>query len=39
MAHYIGFDLGGTKMMATVFDSKLRIIGRDRRQTNAQKGN
>ena len=31
--YWVGFDLGGTKMMATVFDAKLRPIGSKRRKT------
>lgn len=30
---WIGFDLGGTKMMAVVFDDKLKILGKKRRKT------
>lgn len=30
---YIGFDLGGTKMLAVVFDDKYRILGKKRRKT------
>ena len=35
---WVGFDLGGTKMMAAVFDDKLRIVARKRRKTKAQEG-
>lgn len=31
--YWIGFDLGGTKMMATVFDSRMKILGRKRHRT------
>jgi len=30
---WIGFDLGGTKMMAVVFDDKYKILGKKRRKT------
>lgn len=30
---WIGFDLGGTKMMAVVYDDNLNILGRKRRKT------
>ncbi len=30
---WIGFDLGGTKMMAVVFDKDLRVLGKRRRKT------
>lgn len=30
---WIGFDLGGTKMMAVVYDNKLNTLGRKRRKT------
>ncbi len=30
---WIGFDLGGTKMMAVVFDQNLSILGKKRRKT------
>lgn len=35
---WIGFDLGGTKMMAAVLDSQLRILGRRRRKTRGNEG-
>jgi glucokinase len=35
---WIGFDLGGTKMLATVFDDKFRAIGRKRRKTKGAEG-
>jgi glucokinase len=31
--YWIGFDLGGTKMMAAVFDSRFKILARKRRRT------
>lgn len=30
---WVGFDLGGTKMLAEVFDSDFRVIGKKRRKT------
>ncbi len=30
-ACWLGFDLGGTKMMATVFDDDLKILGSKRK--------
>lgn len=30
---WVGFDLGGTKMLAVVFDEKLKILGKKRRKT------
>lgn len=30
---WIGFDLGGTKMLAVVFDDEMKILGRKRRKT------
>ncbi len=35
---WIGFDLGGTKMLAVVFDDKLRVLGKKRRKTRANDG-
>lgn len=35
---WVGFDLGGTKMLATVFDSDFRVIGRKRRKTKGHEG-
>jgi glucokinase len=35
---WVGFDLGGTKMMAAVLDADLRLIGRSRRKTKAASG-
>ncbi len=32
-ACWIGFDLGGTKMLAEVFDNQYRILGKKRRKT------
>ena len=36
--HWVGFDLGGTKMLATVFDSKFKAVGRDRTKTKGHEG-
>ena len=30
---WVGFDLGGTKMLAVVFNDKLEILGKKRRKT------
>lgn len=35
---WVGFDLGGTKMMATVFDRKFRPLGSRRRKTKGAEG-
>jgi glucokinase len=35
---WVGFDLGGTKMMATVFDESFRPVGRKRRKTKGADG-
>lgn len=34
----VGFDLGGTKMMAAVFDSNFKVRGRARRKTKGAEG-
>jgi glucokinase len=34
----VGLDLGGTKMMALVFDHKLKVVGRERKKTRAYEG-
>ena len=31
--YWLGFDLGGTKMLATVFDGEFNAIGRERKRT------
>ncbi|MCX7590507.1 MAG: ROK family protein [Kiritimatiellae bacterium] len=36
--YWVGFDLGGTKMMAAVFDAQFRIVARRRRKTKATQG-
>jgi glucokinase len=35
---WIGFDLGGTKMLAAVFDAKLNLLGSERKKTKAADG-
>ena len=35
---YAGFDLGGTKMLSAVYDSRFRQLGRSRTSTNGQQG-
>lgn len=35
---WIGFDLGGTKMLAVVFDDKLKVLGKKRRKTRGNEG-
>ncbi len=35
---WVGFDLGGTKMLATVFDDKFQILGRKRKRTRGEEG-
>ncbi len=35
---WVGFDLGGTKMMATVFDSDYQVLGRKRKKTRGPGG-
>ena len=32
---WLGFDLGGTKMLAQVYDADLNLLGRERRKTKA----
>lgn len=34
---WIGFDLGGTKMMAVVYDEEFKILGKKRRKTRDKK--
>ena len=38
MKYWIGFDLGGTKMLAAVIDSKNNIIARKKKKTRAYEG-
>lgn len=35
---WIGFDLGGTKMMAVVFDDKMKVLAKKRRKTRSNDG-
>ncbi len=35
---WIGFDLGGTKMLSVVFDDKLKVLAKKRRKTRASEG-
>jgi glucokinase len=37
-AHWVGFDLGGTKMMAVAYDEQFRSLGRTRRRTKGHEG-
>ncbi len=36
--HWIGFDLGGTKMLAVVYNSKFEEVGRARKKTKGHEG-
>ena len=36
--YWIGFDLGGTKMLAVLFDERFRMIGSRRRKSKGQAG-
>ena len=36
--HWIGFDLGGTKMLAVVFDDNFQVVGRARKKTKGHEG-
>ena len=36
--YWVGFDLGGTKMMAAVFDADFKEKGRERKKTKAREG-
>jgi glucokinase len=36
--YWVGFDLGGTKMLASVFDEQFRLVGSRRRRTKGQTG-
>jgi glucokinase len=37
-SHWIGFDLGGTKMLAMVYDSNFKPIGKARKKTKGNEG-
>lgn len=36
--HWVGFDLGGTKMMAAALNGEFRVLGRRRRKTKGSDG-
>jgi glucokinase len=36
--YWVGFDLGGTKIMASVFDAQFRLRGMRRKKTKGEKG-
>ncbi len=36
--YWVGFDLGGTKMLATLFDNRLKPLARERRKTKGHEG-
>lgn len=36
--YWVGFDLGGTKMLAVVFDSEFKPVGRCRKKTKGNEG-
>lgn len=36
--YFVGFDLGGTKMLAEVFDSTFAVVGRKRKRTRGNEG-
>ena len=36
--YWVGFDLGGTKMMAAAFDAGFKIVGCERKRTRADQG-
>lgn len=36
--YWVGFDLGGTKMLATVYDQSFEVCGRRRRRTKGSEG-
>jgi glucokinase len=36
--HWLGFDLGGTKMLATLFDDEFRPLARKRKKTKGHNG-
>ncbi len=35
---WVGFDLGGTKMLAAVYDAKFRLLGKERKRTRGYEG-
>lgn len=36
--YWVGFDLGGTKMLAVAFDAQMRPVGRKRKRTEGHQG-
>jgi len=38
LKRWVGFDLGGTKMMAAAFSGEFRVMGRKRRKTKGSEG-
>ena len=36
--YWVGFDLGGTKMLSVVYDSKFKPLGRARKKTKGNEG-
>ena len=32
---WVGFDLGGTKMLAQAYDNDFKLLGKDRRKTSS----
>lgn len=36
--HFVGVDLGGTKILSGVFDAKLRLLGQAKTSTKSQRG-
>ncbi|HRX77842.1 MAG TPA: ROK family protein [Pirellulaceae bacterium] len=38
MKYWVGLDLGGTKMLATVYDAEFKPLGRKRRRTKGSEG-
>lgn len=36
--YWVGFDLGGTKMMAVVYDKNFKAVGRERKKTKGDNG-
>src|SRR5512144_216249 len=36
--HWLGFDLGGSKMLAVLYDDSFKVLARNRRRTRAQEG-
>lgn len=36
--YYAGFDLGGTKMLSAIYDSRFKLLGRSRTATRGQEG-